>query len=64
MRKWVYKTKRDVSGNVELYKAGFVTNDFTQKKDIDFHKTFSSVSKNDSFRIIMELVAHFNRELH
>jgi hypothetical protein len=62
--KWVYKTKRDASDNVERCKARLVAKGFTQKEDIDYHETFSPVSKNDSFRIIMALVAHFDLELH
>lgn len=31
---------------------------------IGYHETFSPVSKKDSFRIIMVLVAHFDLELH
>ena len=37
---------------------------FTKKEGIDYKDTFSSVSKKDSFRIIMELAAHFDLELH
>jgi hypothetical protein len=62
--KWVYKTKRNASGNVEWYKARLVAKGFTQKEGINYHETFSAVSKNDSFRIIMALVAHFDLELH
>jgi hypothetical protein len=62
--KWVYKIKMDASGNVERYKARLMTNDFTQKEGIDYHETFSLVSKKDSFKIIMALVAHFDLELH
>jgi transposase InsO family protein len=62
--KWVYKTKTDASGNVERYKARLVAKGFTQKEGIDYHETFSLVSKKDSFRIIMALVAHFDLELH
>lgn len=36
---------------------------FTQIERIDYNKTYSPVSKEDSFRIIMALVAHFNLEL-
>ena len=62
--KWVYKTKRDASSNIERYKARFIAKVFTQKESIDYHETFSPVSKKDSVRIIMALVAHFDLELH
>lgn len=62
--KWVYKTKRDSTGNVERYKARLVAKGYNQREGIDFHETFSPVSKKDSFRIIMALVAHFDLELH
>ena len=62
--KWIFKTKRDSKGNVERYKARLVAKGFTQKEGIDYKETFSPVSTNDSFRIIMTLVAHFDLELH
>ena len=37
---------------------------FTQKEWINYNKTYSLVSKNDSFKTIMFLVAHFNLEIH
>ncbi|KAL6340850.1 hypothetical protein AAG906_031960 [Vitis piasezkii] len=58
------ETKRDSKGNIVRYKARLVTKGFTQKEDIDYKETFSPVSPNDSFRIIMELVAHYDLELH
>jgi hypothetical protein len=36
----------------------------SKKKGIDYHETFSPISKKDSFRIIMALEAHFDLELH
>ena len=62
--KWVFKTKRDSQGNIEHYKARLVAKGFTQKDGIDYKETFSPVSKKDSFRIIMALVAHYDLELH
>ncbi|KAA0033370.1 Retrovirus-related Pol polyprotein from transposon TNT 1-94 [Cucumis melo var. makuwa] len=62
--KWVFKTKRDSNGNIEQYKARLVTKGYIQKDDIGYKETFSPVSKKNSLRIIMALVAHYDLELH
>ena len=62
--KWVFKTRRDFTGNIEIYKARLVAKGFTQQEGIDYHDTLSLVSNKDSFQIIMALVAHFDMELH
>ena len=62
--KWIYKTKQDSKGNVEINASCLVTKGFTQKEDIDYKETFSLISFKDSFRIIMALVAHYDLELH
>ncbi|GJV57213.1 retrovirus-related pol polyprotein from transposon TNT 1-94 [Tanacetum coccineum] len=62
--KWVYKTKLDPNGNVERYKAHLVAKGYTQKEGVDYKETFSPISRKDSLRIVMVLVAHFDLELH
>ena len=62
--KWIFKTKRDLKGNVERYKACLVAKGITQKEVINYKETFSQVLMKDSFRIIIALVAHHNLKLH
>ena len=62
--KWVFKTKLDSNGNIERHKARLVAKGFTQKDGVDYKETFSPVSKKDSLRIIMAMVAHYDLELH
>ena len=61
--KWVFKTKKDLSGNIDRYKARLVAKGLTQKEVIDYIKKFPPVSKKDFFWIILALVAHFDLEL-
>ena len=62
--KWVFKTKKDSLDNIERHKAILVAKGFNQREGIDYKETFSPVSKKDSLRIIMALVAHFDFALH
>ena len=54
--KQAFKTKKDSLGNIERYEARLVTKGFTQDERIDHKETFYSISKKDSFRIIMALL--------
>lgn len=62
--KWIFKTKRNATGNIEWYKVRLVVKGFTKIEGIYYQETFSPILKKDSFRIIMALVAHFDLELH
>ena len=62
--KWIFKTKRDSKGNIERYKARLIAKGYTQNDDIQNKETFSPVSKKESSRIVMALVAHYDLELH
>ena len=56
--KWIFKTKRDSKGDIEINKARLVA------KGIDFKETFFLISTKDSFEIAMALVAYFDLEWH
>ena len=62
--KWVFKTKKDSLGNIDRHKVRLVAKGFTQREEVDYRETFSSISMKDSLCIIMILVAHFDLELH
>jgi len=61
--KWVFKTKCDCHGNLECYKAKLVAKDFTQKDGVDYKEAFFTISRKDSFMIMVTLVAYFNLQL-
>jgi hypothetical protein len=62
--KCVYKMKYDSKRKIVRFKTRLVAKGFTQREGIDYTETFLSVSKNDSSRIVMSLVAHYDLELH
>ena len=62
--KWVFKTKKDSQGNIQRHKVRLMAKGFTQREGIDYTKTFSPVSRKDSLRVIMTLVARFDLEIH
>ena len=59
-----FKTLKNSNDQVERYKARLVAKGFNQKKAIDYTKTFSPISTNDSFIIITAIVAHYDLKLH
>ncbi|KAJ9566323.1 hypothetical protein OSB04_002289 [Centaurea solstitialis] len=62
-RKWVFKMKTYMDGNVDTFKARLVTKGFTQTHGIDYDETFSPVGMLKSIRILMAISAYFNYEI-
>jgi hypothetical protein len=55
--KWIYKTKKNVDGNVKKHKARLVAKGFTQQHRIDFNETFASVARMDIVKIMLAITA-------
>ena len=60
--KWIYKKKKDMDGNVHIYKAQ-LTKCFRQVQGVDYDETFSPVAMLKSVRIILAIAAYFDYEI-
>lgn len=56
--KWVFKIKKDTSGQVTKYKARLVAKGFTQVAGVDYGETFSPVARLSSVRLLIAFAAH------
>jgi len=56
--KWLYKVKRDESGNIVKYKARLVAKGYVQRPGIDF-EVFAPVARLESVRRLLAIAAHY-----
>ena len=62
--KWVFRTKKDASGEVVRHKARLVAKGFSQVAGVDFLETFAPVAKFNTIRCILALGAALDLEIH
>jgi len=53
--KWVFKTKLNVEGQIECYKARLVAQGFSQIPGIDFNEMFAPVTHHQTLRTLIAL---------
>ena len=62
--RWVYKVKRNSTGEVEKYKARLVIKGFSQVHGVDYDETYSPVARYSSIRLLLAKAAKYNLIVH
>ena len=58
--KWVFRNKVNEHGIIVRNKVRLVVKGYNQEKDIDYEKTFTSVAKLKSIRMLLTFACHAN----
>jgi hypothetical protein len=62
--KWVYKLKRNETGDIVKRKARLVARGFVQQEGIDFDEVFAPVARMESVRLLLALAAREGWQVH
>ena len=62
--KWVFKRKRKVDRSIDKYKARLVIKGYKQTEGLDYFDTYSPITRINSIRMVLEIAALRNLEVH
>jgi hypothetical protein len=62
--KWVYKLKKNPSGEVVKHKARLVAKGYVQRQGIDFEEVFAPVARLESIHLLIAMAAQFSWKIH
>ena len=62
--KQVFKRKRNVDGSIDKYKEKLVIKGYKQTKGLDYFDTYSPMTRINSIRMVLAIVALRNLEVH
>ncbi|CAM8923694.1 unnamed protein product [Rhodiola kirilowii] len=62
--KWIFTKKMKVDGTIEKYKERLVIKGYRQKEGLDYFDTFSPMTRITSIRMIIDIAALRNLEIH
>lgn len=62
--KWVFKVKRDETGNTDRYKAHQVVKGYSQRKGYDYDETYAPVAKGTTVRVLLAVANQMGYYMH
>ncbi|KAL0346535.1 UNVERIFIED_CONTAM: Retrovirus-related Pol polyprotein from transposon TNT 1-94 [Sesamum calycinum] len=62
--KWILKRKYKADGSIDKYKVRLIAKGFKQKEGLDFFDTYSPVTRITSIRVLIDVAALYDLEIH
>ena len=62
--KWIFKKKMKADGSIDKYKVRLVIKGYKQKEGLDYFDTYSPVTRISFIRMLIDIVAIHNLEIH